>query len=303
MTKMTQNLPLGNVSFGSIAYDDSVIANALQRFVKEGSFKGKISVTDLVIVSDVSPTPASFDNLGIALSHGTKLFDALMYFSLGVNERPSIMAATPNDLPVSRDAQVISSALFFLAFMLLTRARVPSGASTTTGSSVPAFLGNVMGLTNSPDHYMKLLSSFDLSKMNHRWIQFIQWNSIGTEAMNRFGLGVAGYRAFAPFTLLNVRADASPEAKRAAAVAKEIATRPADWCIHPVTRHPRILQIFGNLNKNLGNLMIACFESDELRDLATNRVIYEVPISDPRYNNWKNWEITSIPAFSNPIFQ
>lgn len=300
---MSGSIPLGVINFGYIEYSGTQIAEALKNFVKFGSQKGAITIEDLKIVSDQGNAPATFSDVGTALFHGTKLFDALMYFSLPENLRPPVRAANPGETSPVRDGPRLAQAVFYLAFFLLTRAKVPSGPGHQTGPDVPAFLRNILGLNQSPDHYMGLLASFDLGRMRHDWIEHINWSSLGQEAVNRFGLGVAGYRNFTPFKLLEVKDGASDTVKRAVACAKAIVSKPADWAIHPITRDPNILSNMGNLNRNLGNLMLEAFTTSELNELVANRVIYALPVRDPRYQEWKTWSLETMPILDRPIFR
>jgi hypothetical protein len=299
---MDHNFTTGDIRFNVVNPNFPAIAHALQVFVTRGSSRSVVSISSLKIVSDNPTIPTSFSDIGTAISHGTKLFDALMYFSLPDNQRPTVRAADEDEIPRTRDVTIISKSVFYLAFFLITRAKVPSGIATNIGTSVPAFLQNILGMNETPDYYMNLLSSFDLSALNHTWIQYIQWSQVSLESMNRFGLGVAGYRSFQPFKLLAVKNDASVEAKRAAELAKAIATAPPDWKIHPITRDPNILTSLGNLNKNLGNLMLECFTQEQLDSLKSNRVIYDIPSMDVRHTNWRTWSTEMMPALTTPMF-
>ena len=41
------------------------------------------------------------------------------------------------------------------------------------------------------------LASFDLDKIEHRWISSIKMNELSVPSRNRFALGIAGYRLLA----------------------------------------------------------------------------------------------------------
>ena len=210
--------------FGSVNYDHTKLAEILESFLIHGSLKGKISIAELTIMSDQSALPERFLNIKDAISHGTKLFDAIMYFSIHANERPIISTMTDDLKPASKDHSEIAKALFYQGFLLLTRASTSSSDSTTIGSIVPSFLSQILGLVESSKYYADLLASFELTKMSHQWIKYIDWGNLGLEAVNRFA-----YLMFFPFKLIPVKDNLSIQVYRVYEIAKKVADAPPNW--------------------------------------------------------------------------
>lgn len=295
-------IPLGDLEIPIINLRHEDIATAIQDLLVAGSQKGKVTPDDLHLIRKEEPYDEPFSTVAEGLEHGNKFFDMLCYFCIDAADRPEPQSPDPGSVPEIITTSDLSDALFYVAFYLLTRGSPPSGDNRTVGPAVPAFLWNILGLREAPGEYAAKLASFELSKMSHRWIEYINWTTIGAEAQNRFGLGVAGYRMFAPFKLYTAKSGASAEAIRAYEWARHVATQPADWSIHSVTRDPNILQHFGNLNKNLANLILECFTEAEITEMVANRVLFAAPTRDPRHTNWRGWSTDDLPVLTRPIF-
>ncbi|TQS33995.1 hypothetical protein Golomagni_05641 [Golovinomyces magnicellulatus] len=84
--------------------------------------------------------------------------------------------------------------------------------------------------------------------------------------------------------------------------ARTIATSAPTWNIHPITRDPAIVKERGNLNKNLTNLMLLCFTTEDLTSLVTNKQLFAMPTRQVGYDNWTTWQANVGTALSNPIF-
>jgi len=297
------SIPLGEISFSSISYKSEDLAKALSEFVIEGSKKGIILVSDITIITSDPDRVQAYTSVKEGLNQGNKLFDMLMYFALPADTRPVPRALNGGEIwPVIDDGQ-IARAVFYLAFYLLTRANVPRGNDQTTGSIVPAFLKNVLSFNESPDVIMGKIATFDLGKMDHKWIKYIEWGAIGSEALNRIGLGPAGYRMLSPFQLLVEKPDLPENIQQALAVARSMARQPADWEIHPITRSPAFTQKYGPLNANLGNLMRIAFNMDDLERLKNNKVLYNIPEEDVRNTAYLNWKSDMAFVSKDPIFK
>lgn len=296
-------IPLGDINFTSIAYNSEDLATALENFVLEGSRKGIVSLNDIDIITTDPDGVEKYDTVKAGISQGNKLFDMLMYFAIPVDNRPKPRALNAaEEWPVISDSE-IARCVFYLAFFLLTRANVPHGDDTTTGTSVPAFLKNVLAYQESPSVIMNKISTFELGKMEHRWIKHVNWRNLGTEALNRIGLGPAGYRMLSPFKLLKAKDGLTAEISSAVEVAKSMSTQPADWAIHPITRAPDFTQKYGPLNANLGNLMLKAYEIADLQMLVDQKVLFRIPEVDLRNTAYMNWSNNMMFESNDPIFQ
>lgn len=284
---MASNIPIGNLSFDSVVLDPQDIANACHAFLVQGSRRNVISIEDLVIVSDATTKPAAFVNLAMAIEHGTRFFDAVAYFSIPHNLRPEIRAADYDDLPDTRDMNAIAEALFYQLFHVMVRGS--PNRSMNMDSQIPGFLKNVRGLKETPAFYADRICSFDLMKIDWRFIRLLPWGEISQEAINRLGLGLAGYRMLAPFKHYPVDRTLTPAEENAVKIARIMATSPADWSIHAVTRSADFIQKFGNLNANLKNLISRVYSTESIDMMVANKLLYERPAFDARHQQFLSW--------------
>lgn len=295
-------IPLGNVNFNVLQPDFTQLARAIQQFLAYGSKKGHVTIEELVIVSDLPNPPIRFADVAEALINGTKFFDACLYFTLPDADKPAVRAMTAAEKPASREYAQIGEAIFVIYFYLLTRARVPARTGEDSRHPIPRFLTNVLSLTQPMTAYLDLVSGFDISKMDHKWIKEVQMGELGDEMRNRIGLGVAGYRMFGPFKSYTPRPGTPPNLLQAVEVAKHIATVAPDWNIHPVTRNPVILTNLGNLNQNLGNLMLEVFSDEQIREMTDAKMIFAKPTKQPTHIQYRTWTLQGLIPLNEPIF-
>lgn len=149
-----------------------------------------------------------------------------------------------------------------------------------------------MGLTEPQGNYVNKICTFNATQFDPRWIKYIQVDKFGQEALSRFGLGVAGYRIFAPFKYTVPKDNLSPELILAVASAKSVAEAAPTWAIHPITRDPKILTRLGNLNKNLTNLILEVFEKDQIDIMVKNKALYEYPTLRTAFTQYRTWAAT-----------
>jgi hypothetical protein len=295
-------IPLGTIEFHVVEPEYDNLARALQQFLSYGSKKGHVTIEELVIVSDFNAIPERFEDVAEALKHGTKFFDACLYFTLPDNQRPTIRAMIDGEAPISREYAQIGEAIFVIYFYLITRARVPARVGADAAHPVPRFLSGVLSLTKPMAHYLDLVAGFDISKMDHKWIKEVNMTELGDEMRNRMGLGVAGYRMFGPFKSYVPKPGLPPNIMAAINVASTIARAPPDWNIHPITRNPNVLTNLGNLNQNLGNLMLEAFTADQLREMYDAKMIFQVPTKAPSHIQYKTWTLENLTPLNDPIF-
>jgi len=286
----------------SIQYDLVDLANRLRRFVVQGSKRHSLSKSDLTVVrsnEDQEPNPITFTWL---IEHGTRFFDALFFLSLAEADRPPIQVAPVGHIPAPVTVAQICQALFYILFFGMSRGIPSEAAGANIGRDVPNFLSQVLGMNEPPVTYARRLASFHLNKIDPAWMKYIPIGDLGREAISRFGLGVAGYRYLAPFKLLPCRGDVPANIRRAYDVARGMALSPPSWQIHPATRDPQILAVYGPLNGNLCNLMLECFTADQLATLVATKAIFELPQHQPAHVNYRTWTDMFQPNLQENIF-
>jgi hypothetical protein len=295
-------LPLGDIVFNIVDIKLDQIAQVLRSFLIVGSKRATISIESLVIVSDKEAMPQRFESIAEALANGTKLFDAICYFSLPAEQRPDIVAPIDGQLPDTKDPVEISRAFFYQCFLVLTRGSPSISNDATIGSSVPAFLARILGLNKAPLFYADRLAGFPIVNLDWRFVSYFDYSDIGQEALNRFGLGVAGYRLLNPFKLYVPRDNITPQQRIAYNFLRTIAVRPADWSIHPVTRDTAIIQEFGSINNNAGNLILDIYTQAQIDNMIATKVLFKYPIKDPKSTQYLTWNDTTRINLIRPIF-
>ncbi|KAI0999883.1 hypothetical protein K3495_g8314 [Podosphaera aphanis] len=75
------------------------------------------------------------------------------------------------------------------------------------------------------------------------------------------------------------------------------------WDFHPATRNPQVLSLYGNINKNLQNLMIACYKSSTLETMKAIKKIPFLPTYDPVHKNFMEWHSRPPYRATKPIFK
>lgn len=279
----------GIPNFKVIDIDPQEVAKCLQDYVNRGSKLTGVSLDEISLRVSAGITDSSKVTLVDLLEHGMKLFDALVWLTAG----------RPIDYPLEIDPmltkevipslQEVAKAVFYVYFFLITQARYPVRPTDTNPPKVPNFLSVVMGLDQPQGTYIGKLCSFNPVSFDAKWAQHISFRGLGQEVLSRFGLGVAGYRMFGPFKLYPCKPDAPEEVQRAYRFARNIARTPPTWDIHPMTRNPAVLTKRGNLNKNLGNLILSAFTDEQIQEMVASKTIYARPTPEPAFRDYLNW--------------
>jgi len=301
---------LGNVIFNTVDINPDEVAKALQTFLDRGSKITGVDLDDLDLTTHKTLANPSTAKISDLVTHGIPIFDAITWISAGRPTSHPIVVDQTKDASKCPNMATIALSVFYVFFMLVTQARYPySGASTedevaeSSRPRIPAFLKNILGANEPQEFYMRNLCSFTPSKFNPEWIKFVVFENFGREVLSRFGLGVAGYRLFGPFKLYTPKADLPPNLQRAYQFARSVAMAPPTWGIHPVTRDPSVLTKRGNLNKNLSNLILDCFDDAQISEMVTARIIFAKPIRDVQHRNYITWEEADNISGNNAIFR
>lgn len=285
-----------------ITWDPHQLATILQPFISAGSRRYRVTVADLSISKRASvaiPNPVTFSFL---IAQGNKFFDCLFYLSLTPANRPQILDVPDAQVDAALTATAISGALFYQFFFLLTRGAVSHSATVNLGQDVSNFLYNVMNLKEAPAVYAARLASFDLAKIDPSWVKASDFRAVAREANSRFGLGLAGYRLFQIFKKYTPSQQLTQALQDAVAWARSVATTPMSWEIHSATRDPNILTRFGNLNKNLTNLILDVYTPAEIQDMLATKALPVPPIRQAGHTEYLSWSGPFIPNPAEQIF-
>jgi len=300
------------VNFDTIEIDAQQLAASLAPFIIQGSKIHYLTRTDLNVYTvkyDTSSTVPNTERVTLAGGFSSlmkigqnKFFDVLIFLAMDPGNRPQMQEIDEAHVEPPVSYGDIARAMFVQYFFILTRGRASQANSANLGSDMPKFLHTVLNCTETPLVYHDRLASFDLHKMGYEWVKHVPFQNIAREAYSRFGLGVAGYRMLSPFKLLRPRAGINQNLQDAYQVAYSMATNSASWDIHPATRNNAILQTYGPLNANLGNLMLEIFETAELQALVNRKVLFQMPVNDPSATQYRTWSGPYTPAGGSEIF-
>lgn len=301
VTNLTFNrIQSGDIQFSSVDVDMNSLAGFLQGYIVQGSKRYQISRREMacsIAQGTVRPNPMT---LRFLLNQGNPLFNSLFCLADGdaalITERPPGIDANP------KEPDAVAKALFVQYFFIMVRGSVSVADDTTPRTTMPNFLGSVMTCNETPLTYARRLSSFPLGSLNPGWVRFIQTRLLGPETINRFGLGLAGYRNMAAFKFLTRPNNIPANLVRPYEVACSMATQPASWDLHPATRRADVLQRYGPLNKNLFNLTLELWTQAELQELVDSKALYEMPTRTAGVTNYRTWTHLWVTPVDSLIF-
>jgi hypothetical protein len=279
----------GVPNFGIIHIDPIETAKAFQAYLDTASKLTGVALDDINRTVIRLPSDVTKVTLADLIALGMKLFDAVVWLTAG---RPTTHPLMPDpgmkkeEIPSMHD---IARSVFYCYFMLVTQARYPVSRNTTEKPKIPNFLKTIMGMDKDQHIYVERICSFEPQKFDPAWARHVTFDGFGQEVLSRFGLGVAGYRLFGPFGLYKTKPDISDDLLPAVNFAKTVAKAPASWDIHPLTRNPNILTNRGNLNKNLGNLILDCFTTEQIEEMVKAKIIFATPTREIAHRNYLQW--------------
>lgn len=293
---------VGVPDFGLIHIIPEETAKAFQAYLDTASKLTGVSLDD--ISCSVSKLPVNEQKVTLTelLEIGMKLFDAIVWLTAGrPKTHPLVIdpALTKDSIPSMHE---IARSVFYCYFMLVTQARYPVSKDEKDKPRIPNFLRSIMGMEKEQHVYVDHICSFAPQKFNPAWARHVRFEGFGQEVLSRFGLGVAGYRMFGPFGLYAPKDDMDEKLKPAFAFAQKVAKAPASWDIHPLTRNPNVLTARGNLNKNLGNLMLDVFSQSDLEEMQAAKIIFKIPEREPTHRQYKQWSADDDVSGTATIF-
>jgi len=294
------NIVTGNIVFEAVDIDLDSLAGFLQRFIIQGSKRYQISRQDMMCTfpqGTNKPDPLTLEWL---LAQGNPLFNSL--FCLAEGDRRLVMERPPGITATAKTPEAVAKALFVQYFFIMTRGSVSVAPDNTASTTMPNFLGSVMSCNESPLAYASRLSTFTLGSLNPGWVKYIRTDLLGVETMNRFGLGLAGYRNMAAFKFLRRPDNIPSHLIRPYEVACSMATQPASWDLHPATRRPDVLTRYGPLNKNLLNLTLELWTVAEIQELVDSKALFQMPTRAAGVTNYRSWSILWVTDPASLIF-
>jgi len=290
-TANISSIDFSTFKIDSINYDIEELSEQIKVFVIHGSRRHTVSRSDLSIKKKAGAKEPDPISLGWLMEQGNRFFNSIFYLGLKESERPKIQEVPEGEIQGIATSEEVCEALYFQYFFIVTRGTYSESPNKAVGPDVPNFLANVMGYKKTPEQYARILATFSLIKIDPSWARAQPLKELGRETIFRFALGVAGYRLFRPFSIYPCRDDSSVEVKRAFKIAHKMATHTASWQIQSMTRDPRVLETYGNLNKNLAGLMTECFTPEQIEEMVNNKMLFSKPTIDPAHKNYLQWSV------------
>jgi hypothetical protein len=295
----------GVPDFGLVHIDPEEVAKSLQTYLETASKLTGVSLDDISLAVISQPANGEKATLVDLLNVGMKLFDAIVWLTAGRPPSHPLVVDKGMKKENVPSLHTVARAVFYCYFMIVVQARYPVSGKTAAKDApkIPNFLKTIMGMDGPQHEYVETICSFEPQKFDAKWAQHVSFSGLGQETLSRFGLGVAGYRYFAPFGLYETKDGLPDNLTAAVAFARTIAKTAPTWDIHPLTRRPDVLTKRGNLNKNLGNLLLDCFTEETLKEMEAAKVIYKVPIREPSHRNYLQWTVEDDISGNSYIFK
>jgi hypothetical protein len=268
-----------NLDFEQLIIDVDAWADFINRFVGAGADKNALAPDDIkIFVLDTAgaTAPSTWDE---AREAGTCLFDYLVY--LTAKSPSKIKVTTVKAVKQVHSNMDIARALMYVWTFMITQGHAPS-----INDHVPAILKNIFNLTNPPDFYSKIIASFKIDRLSPVWVQSVKLPKTARELANRLALGAAGHRLLQAFTYIPIPAAINASAQEAATVIKKVAEKGLYWEMHPLFRPAKFFTTFGSLNRLLNNLLLDVYSDEQLKILADEKIIYEVPKRSVRVKSY-----------------
>lgn len=282
-----------------VELDADVLGKQIMRLIKDVGQLQVITAGDLKVYGESETNPPK--DVTTAMRYGTKFFDAVYYFSMEQTVRPNVVSGIDEVGKLDEIKMLSKRRLLWTAIYLMLRGGYPESTGSRPGADIPAFLVNICGMKESPATCAAGLASFDLKSINPEWIREIQWRTFAAPIKQRLALGLAGYRSMAPFKLYECKDNASPEAKAAYEWVRKIAMAGPDYSILSCTRSATLISKLGSWNKALGNLTLECFSKEQIEEMESIKILYQIPTRDPRADTWRAWTAGGDLVLSDPI--
>ncbi|POS85043.1 hypothetical protein EPUL_002361 [Erysiphe pulchra] len=165
---------------------------------------------------------------------------------------------------------------------------------------MPKFIITILNFQDSVTEIFEYLASFDVSKLNPAWVKLIKLNNISPEAVNRLGLGIAGYKLVSVFNIMeldiydvqgNSTIKSGPRKRPyylidAVLVAKSFRIAGYCWDFNPATIDPNLIAKFRNINKNASNLLTEYFKPETLKHLLEIKKFAVLPTFELECRTW-----------------
>jgi hypothetical protein len=302
----TMHACLGGLRSNIVDIDLSLVGKELNNLIIPAARVHAVEIGDLNVFGD--PTKVTGDRTiaapaGVmeAMRWGTKYFDARFYFMLQPARRPDVQAGTDCGKTDEQISAEVRTHLAWMALYLMLRGSYPSSVTKEAGRDVPKFLVDIFKTSLSPLGVAESLASFQLNKIDPRWIKEIDWSGAGAEFKQRLSLAVAGYRILGMFKVFRPKIDATEEEVAAYNWICNLARHPTDYNIMSATRSSTLIDRLGPWNKNLYSAIAQIFSVADIQEATALKILPAQANLDVRTNNWRTWPGTPLDFLNDPV--
>lgn len=306
-TEITTFIPhalIGDWDITHVQFDDIAFGNFLSAFIADGSRLRSLSWSDLKVRHEsINGDNRPDVTLSSLVTSGTALFDALLYIKGTTAERQLIQLddrLTLTNIPTLVD---VKRNLFMVYFVLMIRGSMPR-----QGEPIPNFLRLTRSNISSFDPIVGSIASFNLNAMGHSWIKHVDISQMGIEALNRFAMGVAGYRNIAAICSFTPNKVDMPNkrlvdgAVRARGLLKAWYDKGYVWDAHSVTRSNRFMTKFPNFNNQLIGMMFWLFNTEKIMVMKATKAVFDGAVIVDGNQAWMEWADDIFNEFNDYIF-
>jgi len=256
-----------------VTLDHDVIARAIWGCIHGLVVKSVLAESDITVPTRNGQEPSTLEE---HLQWGGKVLDGIIWFQDGKHSSATKTISASDETEFQRTSDLAKMALMQLVIFVLIKGHYPSSTGTTIGKDIPAFLHTVCSMNYSPAELASRVASFNLNKLPGDWVRGIPFAAMGEEFLNRFSLGVAGYRLLAAFRVIKPKARTNEQIAALDWIFSRL-MEPSSWKLLPITRPP-VLKRLGSLNTALTSLMLEVYTREEVQRLKDEGVIAIVSV-------------------------
>lgn len=272
---------------------------ALSDFLQTANYDAAMLKTELKL--HVRQLPKDIANVSVTelVMAGMPVLDAIYW--KGSHRKLDLVQ--DNSIPVlsTETLEKIAKGLFLCRLFLLVYGRYPRAKGKETEKKVTEFVRNVFNIEDIGS-YEKLLASFPIDRLDPIWIRRVSFNGLDKVVLTELGLRVFGFQMLAPFAKYECKNDAPSNIISSFATAVQLSQAPPDWALYCHTRDAIKAWKYGDLNANLGNLMLDCLTTTQLEEMVEKRLISRLPSRCSKSSEYLNWVYDEQCVTSNPIF-
>jgi hypothetical protein len=249
------------------------------------------------------------ENLIDAVTGGTKMFDAMIYFSSAEKDKIEVKATCADsfmaDKPKEDRWPAASRMLAQFCVFCLFRGSYPTDTKGERSVNIPQFIWDHLEMRCAPAVLASNLASFSLGLLDaSRFLPGLPCHKMGPDLQNRIRKSVAGYRPLNALTVLPVKAIklSLPGVADKVNFFAGLLSQPQSWDLVACCRPKAWQELYGSINDHAMDLLLDLYDENELKRLVKAKALFEIPErkkkSQLKWNDYKD----NVPELKYPIF-